>query len=347
MKRRFMHLIMVAALLCATTLPASGHTSELFFVAWNDTLPLTLSGDVMPYEQGGTVLVPHTVFDLSMDSITAALNVERNTLTLLSRSQRLVFDLSAGRVTDENGISRKTECALRDSTAYVPLELCANYFGLSGALLKGANGYTVVRLTNGREIYENAHFIQKAEQIIAYRVDGYEGGNTPSTEIPSGDQLPPTVYLTAFGLEHAATAMDVLENLSIPLTVFFTADEILENPALVRTASAMGYMVGLTVAEGETSVADSLRRGNDALCLATGCKTLLACLTQEQSQGVEGYCVMDRALVVTTATAMQLEVESMVLCAESCRLDVQMLSMVNSQFRPLRETSPFRVIPAA
>ncbi|MBP3313485.1 MAG: hypothetical protein J6K84_02375 [Oscillospiraceae bacterium] len=345
MKGRILHLMVVIALLCAITLPASGHTSKLFFVAWNDTLPLTLPGEVMPYEQDGTVFVPHTIFDLTMDGITATFHAERNTLTLLSRSQRLIFDLTEGRVTDENGVTRQAQCILRDSTAFVPLELCANYFGLSASLLKGANDYTVVRLTNGQEIYDDAHFLPKTEQIIAYRVDGYEGGQTP--DLPSGDQLPPTVYLTAFGVEHATIAMDVLSNVTIPLTVFFTADEILENPSLVRTASAKGYMVGLTVGQGETDVSSALRRGNDALRLVAGHKTLLACLTQEQSQGIEGYCIMDRDLVVPTTTAMQLEVESMVLCTDTCRLDIQMLTVVNARFRPLRETSPFRIIPAA
>lgn len=347
MKRRLLCFLMLLTLLCAMTLPASGQTSQLFFVSWNDTLPLTLSGHLMPFAQNGTVLVPHTVFDLSADGITSAVNLERNTLTLFSRNQRLIFDLSAGRVTDENGVSQRAECAVRDSVCFVPLDLCANHFGLSGAVLVGENGYTVVRFTDGQQVYDNARFLQKAELIIAYRLEGYQGSTLPpSIDTPAGDRLPPTVYLTAFGLDHIATAIDTLRDMPMPLAVFFTADEIWQNPSLVRTAYAVGCTVGLTVEEDEISAQDALRRANDALRLVAGRKTVLACLTQEQSEGVEGYCIMDRNLAVSTATAIQLEVESMVLCTESCLTETQLLTLAGAKFRPLRETAPFRVIPA-
>ena len=59
-RRRILSLLLIVAMLACLCVPVSAD-GELFFVAVNDTIPLTLS--VFPTYSGGTLYVPYQVFD--------------------------------------------------------------------------------------------------------------------------------------------------------------------------------------------------------------------------------------------------------------------------------------------
>ena len=86
----FLLCLVLTVCLCAPAL-ADG---ELFFVAVNDTIPLTLS--VFPTYSGGTLYVPYQVFDSQPCGVTPSYNQARQTYVLLSRTRQMIFDLAAG-----------------------------------------------------------------------------------------------------------------------------------------------------------------------------------------------------------------------------------------------------------
>ena len=100
------------------------------FIAVNDVIPLTLSGDELPFHSGGVLYVPYTVFNQSSLGFYPSYNTSEKTLTLFSRSSRLVFDLAAGMVTDENKITQAVEPVIRSGVVFLPAVFCANHFGV-------------------------------------------------------------------------------------------------------------------------------------------------------------------------------------------------------------------------
>ena len=89
---------------------------------------------------------------------------------LFTRARRLIFDLAEETVQDEDGNVSTVSVSYRGGVLYVPLGLCASHFGLSTSMLTSAGGYTVLRFTTGSQVYEDSLFIEKAENLIAYRI---------------------------------------------------------------------------------------------------------------------------------------------------------------------------------
>ena len=87
----FLLCLVLTVCLCTPAL-ADG---ELFFVAVNDTIPLTLS--VFPTYSGGTLYVPYQVFDSQPCGVTPSYNQTKQTYVLLSRTRQMIFDLAADR----------------------------------------------------------------------------------------------------------------------------------------------------------------------------------------------------------------------------------------------------------
>ena len=96
--RRILSLLLIVAMLACLCVPVSAD-GELFFVAVNDTIPLTLT--VFPTYSGGTLYVPYQVFDSQPCGVTPSYNQTRQTYVLFNRSRQMLFDLAAGTVSDE------------------------------------------------------------------------------------------------------------------------------------------------------------------------------------------------------------------------------------------------------
>ena len=98
--RRWVCFLLCLVLTVCLCTPAFAD-GELFFVAVNDTIPLTLS--VFPTYSGGTLYVPYQVFDSQPCGVTPSYNQTKQTYVLLSRTRQMIFDLAAGTVSDESG----------------------------------------------------------------------------------------------------------------------------------------------------------------------------------------------------------------------------------------------------
>ena len=116
MNKRWTALVLALLMLCAAVLPASAAgADDLFFVAVNDSIPLTITGAKPHYAATG-LYVPYTVFDAAPGGVAQAYNAAEQTLVLFNRSGRLVFDLDSGTVTDESGAVSDVLTSAKTST---------------------------------------------------------------------------------------------------------------------------------------------------------------------------------------------------------------------------------------
>lgn len=356
MKKRLMSVVILLAILITVT-PFASSAADIFFVAYNDTVPLTLSGGDGLLSYKDVLLGPHTVFTVNGVNLTPVYDAEEKTMTIYSRTKRLEFDLTEGLVTDETGRVRSTLCAYRNQVVFLPLTMCAEHFGFNVSVVTSREGYAVLRFTNGSQLYDDAEFISKAENLISYRVQRYleEQGKPPVVEQPEDppstddppvtpetpDRVPPTVYLAVTDASYMREALQMLRAEKIPAVFFLTAEEIRKDPTLVRSIRASDYPVGITVERGELSVAEGLRQANEALDDVIQAKTLLALLDREQKMLADGYFVIDQSASVSAREAGIMQLPCLVVCQGDLRDALAVLSSSKPVFRRLRETTRF------
>lgn len=350
-RRRILSLLLIVAMLACLCVPVSAD-GELFFVAVNDTIPLTLT--VFPTYSGGTLYVPYQVFDSQPCGVTPSYNQTRQTYVLFNRSRQMLFDLAAGTVSDESGSVSTANVLYRSGILYLPLTFCASHFGLKTTILESAGGYQVLRFTDGSEVYDDSLFIEKAENLIAYRVQQYAGGGqtqdkpserpggNPGTQTdPAAEKKPATVFLAFTDSQTMRDSMAALKKYSLQGSFFLTEDEILTDPALVFELLAAGHTIGLTVPDGEADPTAALARANDALAALVCQKTLLA-LLPAGAEAAEGYCCFFRpAAPVTAAEAAASETAHLLVC--SADADAALYTLYTSDARTLQllETSDY------
>ena len=358
MKKRILTCLLAAVLLFSCV-PSASSAADIFFVAYNDTVPLTLSTEDGLLGYRDVRLAPHMAFTVNGMDLTPAYDAENRTMTLYSRTKRLQFDLAKGHVTDELGNTTPTVCAYRNQVIFLPVDLCAAHFGFTVSVLSSKEGYSVLRFCNGQQSYDDAVFIEKAENLIAYRVQRYldeqsgrppeivppvqEDPDPPTTDDPplDPDRVPPTVYLAVVGAACNRDTLTVLKQAGIPAVFFLTAEEIMKDPPFVRAVRALDFPIGITVKAGELSAEDSLRAANDALDETIQMKTLLALLSQEQQSRAPGYFAADPSLAVTAEEAAVSETECLVICSDDITQTLHSLQDAEPKYRRLRETSPF------
>lgn len=349
-KRRIIGAIVVLGLLIGLFCAPVRAAKTFFFVAVDDAIPLTLTAP--PHQAATGLYVPYTVFDASPNGIVPAYDAEKQTLVLFNRSQRLVFDLGADSVSDENGKSSTALTTYRNGLLYIPIALCASHFGLSYSMLTSADGYSVLRFTTGNAVYDDATFIEKAENLISYRVSQYESEqtttaaqpNTPTAQQPQPEEpvhTPVSIYAAITDVTVMADAATVLERNGLRAAFFLTEGEITENPELVRRLYAGGHNLGVTVAADETEVSAALARANDALDAAINGKMLMALITQEQAQELSGYRVFIRPdTAPTTEELLQMQdVSVLLVCDSSAVRVITALNQAQLPIKLLRETT--------
>lgn len=342
-------LVLIVALLVCLCVPVLAE-AELFFVAVNDTIPLTLT--VFPTYSGGTLYVPYQVFDAQPCGVTPSYNQTKQTYVLLSRNRQMLFDLAAGTVKTENGTSSTANVLYKNGNLYLPLSFCASHFGLKTTLLESADGYQILRFTDGSEVYDDSLFVQKAENLIAYRVQQYtddsqtaqKPADRPSStdaKEPIPEKKPATVYLAFTNAQTMRESMQALARYSLHGTFFLTADEICTDPALVFELLAAGHTLGLNAAQtdAEADPLDALQAANDALYALLCQKTLLA-LLPANSEAHPGYCCFFQpSTPVTAAQAVDSETTHLLLCSGEAASELYTLFSAEAHTLQLLETS--------
>ncbi len=367
MRRRLACLAVVLTLLLPA-LPA--RAASLAFVAVNDTIPLTLPEGSLPFHSGGDLYVPYTVFNLQQLGIFPSYRSGDRSISLFGRDKRLTFDLEANTVADESGTVQNAPCLTSGGILFLPAVLSARHFGLQLSELTSRSGYTVIRFTNGSQVYDDSLFIEKAEILISNRVSQYlspagpepsvtpvtpvqpaapepahEPGNAASNE-PDGEPEeetpdPATVYLAVLGLSGADEALDALSARGQSAVFFLTAGEISANGALVRRIAASGCPIGLCVPEG-ANPGPALRAANDALDRVLHEKSVLALLPQGIDPGKteEAYRVFYApAQPLTAAGAVEAYGETRLLLCQGRETSASLSILERAVLLPLRETT--------
>lgn len=343
-------LVLIAALLVCLCVPVLAE-AELFFVAVNDTIPLTLT--VFPTYSGGTLYVPYQVFDAQPCGVTPSYNQTRQTYVLLSRNRQMLFDLAAGTVKTESGTSSTANVLYKNGNLYLPLSFCASHFGLKTTLLESADGYQILRFTDGSEVYDDSLFVQKAENLITYRVQQYTDGSQaaqkptdrPSsadpTQEPVPEKKPATVYLAFTNAQTMRESMQALARYSLHGTFFLTADEIRTDPALVFELLAAGHTLGLNASQtdAEADLLDTLQAANDALYELLYQKTLLALLPAGSEAQPSYCCFLQPSTPVTAAQAVDSETTHLLLCSGEAASELYTLFSAEAHTLQLLETS--------
>lgn len=347
MKKRILAVLLLCAVLIGL-LGLSAAAQELFFVAVNDTIPLTLSTAEKPHLTATGVYVPYTVFDAAPGGINEVMNAKEQTLLLYTKEKKLSIDIENSKSTDESGAVSDILMTYKNGYPFIPLAVVCEHFGLKYSVLTSKTGCTVLRFTTGSEVYDDETFLQKAENLIAYRIENNEtsshGG--ASQDGQNGNEDAPfeekaAVYLALTDVSQAKDALDALSDRSASAAFFLTTDEINENPALVRQIYAEGHPLGLTVRADESDVSAALADANEALCTILHQKTLMVLLSSEQAQGLDCYRIFLKPAAYSAEQLAKLpEAQRFALCSQNLSGFLRELAAADCTVKPLKENSP-------
>ena len=297
-KRRAVRLLLAAVLILGLFPPVPASAATLYFTAVNNSVaPLT--SDTMPFWSGGTLYVPYSIFDASLNKIGVGLglytsyNRDSRTVTLFNLRQMLIFDLNSGTCRDDvTGTTYISRAIMRGGRPYLALSTVCSHFDLEysyNQLPDVPQGY-LVRIKNRDTAMSDADFIDAAKNVISNRLREYTQSLNPAESTnpdsnPSNSSGPgentqvgkdDTAAYLAFRCETAAGLADILDVLGEDkrCAVFFLTPQLLEEGDLVRRILGGGHSVGI-LADGEETL-PLLERGGQALERAACARTTLA-----------------------------------------------------------------------
>ena len=367
--KRYLYLIITILLIFSTLLlPASG-SMNLAFVAVNDSIPLTLSENDMPRYFEGELYLPYTAFDVSGLGVFVSYVPNEQTITLFNRGQRLTFYLNNQTVTDEDNITLVTSTVASGSMIFLPLSFCASHFGLQYTSLLSKDGYQVVRFTTGAEIYDDTLFLEKAENLISYRVEQYINPtlpieppvipeipvNPPDQEVDGNKEdddeeeevLPPNIFLAMTGVGYTDTHLEKMNSLNITGTFFLTKAEIVSNGDFVRKLTAYGHNIGLRPTDFEGDIVTQLQEANEVLDLVLNTKSLMVLMKEStDDETLQTLSNFYRVWVsppdsFTAFRAVEIEDEDVLLVCQSDQLHSSLTVLLDEKctFSTLRENT--------
>ncbi len=296
MKKRILALTLVFVMLFSVH-PTVSAAADICFVGVNDAVPLNLKGGAGPYYSSGDLYIPYSSFGASPNGVGVSYLPDQNTLVLFNGDQTLIFDLEAGTYQDSRKKTYTVDLAYKGGILYLPADV-ASHFGLDVTYLMSREGYTIIRFTNGSQVYDDGMFVSQAENLIAHVAEEYRrqlqaqgvgvGGMDDMPTEPAG---PVDVYLAFAGDAVSQETLELLKQNNMRSTFYVTREQIEEDPQLIRAIYANDHMIGLTVSADESSPADAMEFANEALERVIFCQTLLALLPAGWS--VDGYFVQN------------------------------------------------------
>jgi len=244
--------------IAVTVFPISRAAVVPYFISVNDTL-LPFNENNMPLFQNGTYLIPANVLPSAGVFVVDAVSDER---VMLSRGTRFViFYVRQEVMIDQDGNLSWAPAHRTGNRFYVPLTPVASHFGLTYEIIRRDD---IIPNTRVSVIRINPNQFVNAESFIGLHSDAirdsynrhFNAAN--QTDIaPPDDDIPPsfadvTVYLSFYNLSAGSTEeiLGILSNAGFLGTFFASADDIVENPGLVRRIAGSGHTVGIWIQDG-------------------------------------------------------------------------------------------------
>lgn len=331
-KRRLAAALVSAVLCLGMFLPIPTLAADLYFTALNDSItPLTSA--TMPFWFSGSLYVPYTVFDASLNEIGVDLglrisynNRNSNVIVLYNNARILSFDLESGSCKDEmTGTTYSSRAVMRNGRPFLPLGMVCSFFGLTysyTSLSSVPQGY-LVRIKNSEVSLPDAQFIDAAGNLINNRLREYTqslssaetaspGAATPGGTVTSGNSIPSSSVPTYLAIlcrstQGVETALSALSG-DGRYAVFFLTPQLLEQEGdLVRRLLGTGHSVGI-LAQGDSldHTRQLLDWGSRAMERAAWGRTTLAYVPAEHRAPLEeeGWVCWEESLLLSPSATV-------------------------------------------
>lgn len=343
MKKKILAL-MLAAVLMLIAIPFAGASGNVWFVAVNDRIPLTKTSDTAPFYNGSRLYIPQSAFSVYPFNVVPSYSESKKMLVLFDKNRRLVFDLDQETCTDSDGKVSNVDAIYRNGELFIPAK-SVEYFGVKVKLLENSDGYYVLRFYDGSQVYGDAEFLERAQQLIDHQTDestddmtsdGVDLLDPDLTDDPE-DETGGTTYPVFIGAAVSEDTLNVLEEYGLHGAFFLTKEQILAAPSLVRKLYAAGNTVAITVSLGEPDPQKALDEANAALDEVMFRKTLFAALPAGIKEQPKGYRVLNLANVGQSADGVPVLT---VLSAGTAGNTIHQLMADDVQLLQLRISTP-------
>jgi len=294
-KKRLLAAVLLAALLVLAFSGTGSADGGLSFVSVDDKLPAELINAVV--YSGGTVYVPYWLFTNYSLGISYQMNTSTSTATLSCGDKQMVFNLATGKTYDNDNYRYSASAMVRNGVLYFPLSFVCSFFRTFSYANIGSNEYgSILRLCTGREELTNDEFIRLAKPAMQryFIAHGLELTPSPTETIrptagptetvrptPGGKEEHPhlghVVRLGLVGMPDSET-LELLRSSGMGACFFLTADEIRDNPDMVRRIAGEGYRLGAACAVG---TAEEFREIGGLIQDAARVRTVMAVLPAE------------------------------------------------------------------
>ena len=265
MKKKTAIIIITLCLTWALMPSVSRAAVSPHFMAVNDTL-LPFDGETMPFVSGGVILVPYTI--LPMAGVWSVSSGDLEQVRLYRGARQVDFFAGQGVTEDQHGDALDWPSARKvGGKLYVPLHQVCEYFNLDYELIEVGRSVIpnrqiwVVRIISGTALTSFDFVDQYRGDMVSAYYEYYSPpppGETDSGP-PADETLPGygdiTVYLSfrdisAGSAERILYLLDAGAAPGLPACFFVSADDIMENPGLIRKISGSGHAIGIWLESG-------------------------------------------------------------------------------------------------
>ncbi len=174
---------------------------------------------------------------------------------------QLFFELKGGDTYDQDNTFYDGSAIINKGTVYLPLTLMCQFFDVSYSTISGSEYGTILRITSDDVILTDSEFLRAARSVMRTYYTNYNqtGSAVPAiTSAPVATAAPVSSAAPQEEESHedeqvtlsfvGAPTEDILEALSesgVNACFFFTAEEVLDAPDLVRQTIGEGHSIGV------------------------------------------------------------------------------------------------------
>lgn len=295
MKKPAVFLLIVLCLAVAFPFFSAGAQSGLYFTVVNDTLQ-DFNDQTMPVKINDVYYLPLSVFNQNSLSTYTKYNNRVATIFSYSDDRSLSFEFGSGNTYDNKGKAYPFTAIYYNSGVYVPAVRTCQFFGFRFSVYTMENS-EFLRIKNSNYTLSDDDFARLGALQMQSRLNEYAESHqqpSPSTSPkPSTPTPTPTetnepgnkyasVYLSVRGIGSSTSSMlNSLDFYGYSACFFVTAEEIKENPDLIRRIAGSGHSVGILCSQ---NLSEDYAKASSLLREAANLKTILVALDCEYNQ---------------------------------------------------------------